>query len=229
MKAVIETGGKQYYVQEGTVHYIEKLEVQKQKLYEEVLAICEEISKCRKENALVLQEKLQLALQELNFLSVNLNIEILSKEENISYEGYDEVDFLISLNTGEPMKSISKVASGGELSRIMLALKSVMADKEKINTLIFDEIDAGISGVTAWKVSEKMAVLGKEHQLICITHLPQIAAMADSHFMIEKSTKEGRSVTDIFELQGEEILAEIGRLSSGTSVTSSSLQNALVA
>ena len=117
------------------------------------------------------------------------------------------------------MKSISKVASGGELSRIMLALKSVMADKEDIGTLIFDEIDAGISGKTAWKVSEKMAVLGKEHQLICITHLPQIAAMADSHFMIEKSAKEGRSVTEIFELKEENMIQEIARLLGGNEVT----------
>ena len=108
----------------------------------------------------------------------------------------------------------------------MLALKSIMADKEKINTLIFDEIDAGISGKTAWKVSEKMAVLGKEHQLICITHLPQIAAMADSHFMIEKSAKDGRSVTEIFELKEEKILEELARLLSGTEVTQAVITNA---
>ena len=124
------------------------------------------------------------------------------------------------------MNSISKVASGGELSRIMLALKSVMADKEEISTLIFDEIDAGISGKTAWKVSEKMAVLGKEHQLICITHLPQIAAMADAHFMIEKSAKDGRSVTEIFELKEEKVMEEIARLLSGTKVTEAVISNA---
>ena len=135
-------------------------------------------------------------------------------------------DFMISLNPGEPVKSMSKVASGGELSRIMLALKAVMADREKIPTLIFDEIDSGISGKTAWKLSEKMAVLGKEHQLICITHLPQIAAMADTHFMIEKSTKKGRSVTEIFKLKEENSLEEIARLLSGTSVTEAVLSNA---
>ena len=200
-------------------NYISGLQIQKDKQYKELISYCKELSQCRKQNALILQEKLKAALQELNFLSVELEISVNSNEEEITSEGYDNVDFLISLNPGEPMKSISKVASGGELSRIMLALKSVMADKEDIGTLIFDEIDAGISGKTAWKVSEKMAVLGKEHQLICITHLPQIAAMADSHFMIEKSAKEGRSVTEIFELKEENMIQEIARLLGGNEVT----------
>ena len=206
--------------------YISKLEVQKQKKYEEVLEYCRELSKSRKKNAILLQEKLKTALQELNFLTVELEIPVTADEEAVTAEGYDDVDFIISLNPGEPMKSISKVASGGELSRIMLALKSVMADKEEIKTLIFDEIDAGISGKTAWKVSQKMAVLGKGHQLICITHLPQIAAMADAHFMIEKSAKDGRSVTEIFELKEEKVIEEIARLLSGTDVTEAVVNNA---
>ncbi len=207
-------------------NYISGLEAKKKKEYRELLAYCKDLSLCRKENAKILQEKLKTALQELNFVSVELEIPVVSDEESITSEGYDDVDFMISLNPGEPMKSVSKVASGGELSRIMLALKSIMADKEKINTLIFDEIDAGISGKTAWKVSEKMAVLGKEHQLICITHLPQIAAMADSHFMIEKSAKDGRSVTEIFELKEEKMIQEIARLLSGTEVTETVVSNA---
>lgn len=206
--------------------YIAKLEVRKQKTRDELIKRCEEVSKCRKENAIVLQDRLTKALQELNFLAVNLEIQIISDENTITSDGYDDIDFIISLNPGEPMKSISKVASGGELSRIMLALKSIMANKEKINTLIFDEIDAGISGKTAWKVAQKMAVLGKEHQLICITHLPQIASMADVHFMIQKMEKEGRSVTDIFELKEQQIIEEIARLLSGTEVTDAVITNA---
>ena len=208
-------------------NYISGLETQRDRKYKEVISCCEKLSKCRKQNAVVLQEKLKTALQELNFLSVELEVSVISNQDALTADGYDDVDFLISLNPGEPMKSISKVASGGELSRIMLALKSVMADKEDIGTLIFDEIDAGISGKTAWKVSEKMAVLGKEHQLICITHLPQIAAMADSHFMIEKSAKEGRSVTDIFELKEDKVIEEIARLLSGTEVTETVISNAI--
>lgn len=207
-------------------NYISSLENRKQKKYKELVKCCKELSDYRKERAVSLQEKLKKALKELNFLSVELEIPVVPNPETITGDGYDDVDFIISLNPGEPVKSISKVASGGELSRIMLALKSVMADKEEIGTLIFDEIDAGISGKTAWKVSEKMAVLGKEHQLICITHLPQIAAMADAHFMIEKSAKEGRSVTEIFELKEEKALEEIARLLSGTEVTEAVIKNA---
>lgn len=207
-------------------NYIAKLEKEKADMYGRLLALCHELSAGRKENAAVLQEKLIVALRELNFLAVELDITVVSDDGNITSEGFDEVDFLISLNPGEPMKSISKVASGGELSRIMLALKTIMADKEEIGTLIFDEIDTGISGKTAWKVSEKMAVLGKEHQLICITHLPQIAAMADTHFMIEKMEKDGRSVTDIFELKEENMINEIARLLSATEVTQAVISNA---
>ncbi len=206
--------------------YISKLESQKQELYDRLLKSCEELSAFRKKNGSQLQKKLKKALQELNFLSVELEIQVTPNEEKITGDGFDDVDFLISLNPGEPMQSVSKVASGGELSRIMLALKSIMADKEKTMTLIFDEIDTGISGKTAWKVSEKMAVLGKEHQLICITHLPQIAAMADTHFMIEKREKAGRSVTEIFKLKEEEVVGEIARLLSGTDVTQAVKKNA---
>ena len=207
--------------------YISELEQRKQKKYKEVFKLCKKLSDSRKENAIILQDKLKIALQELNFLSVELEIAVVPNENVVTSDGYDDVDFMISLNPGEPMKSISKVASGGELSRIMLALKSIMADKEEIGTLIFDEIDAGISGKTAWKVSQKMAVLAKEHQLICITHLPQIAVMADAHFMIEKDTKDGRSVTEIFELKEERILEEIARLLSGTEVTEAVINNAI--
>lgn len=110
----------------------------------------------------------------------------MRKKKEYSKDGIDDAEFRISLNQGQQVKPLTEVASGGELSRIMLAIKAVMADKDEIETLIFDEIDVGISGRTAQKVSEKMALIGKEHQVICITHLAQIAAMADQHFLIEK-------------------------------------------
>ena len=206
--------------------YVKKLEEEKEQAFYEVLGYCKKLSDSRKKNGKLLQKELKQALLDLNFLSVEFEVVIEADQTKITSDGYDKVDFMISLNPGEIMKSISKIASGGELSRIMLALKAVMADKEKINTLIFDEIDSGISGKTAWKVSEKMAVIGKEHQLICITHLPQIAAMADGHFMIQKSANKGRSVTEIFELKEEESLHEIARLLSGTEVTDTVLSNA---
>ena len=140
--------------------------------------------------------------------------------------GCDTVTFQISLNPGEPLKDLSLVASGGELSRIMLAQKSVFAKKDKIGTLVFDEIDAGISGRTAWKVSEKLAVLRNRHQVICITHLPQIAAMADAHYEIEKKVLDEKTKTSIRRLSEEESIREIGRLLGTDQVTETVLQNA---
>lgn len=128
-------------------------------------------------------------------------------------------EFLISTNPGEPVKPLGKVASGGELSRIMLAIKTVLADNDAIETLIFDEIDSGISGRTAQMVSEKMNVLGRNHQIICITHLPQIAAMADAHYLIEKSVENQTTVSRIRELSSEESIEELARMLGGVEIT----------
>jgi DNA repair protein RecN (Recombination protein N) len=133
---------------------------------------------------------------------------------------------MISTNPGEPMKALGQVASGGELSRIMLALKTVLAEKDQIDTLIFDEIDAGISGKTAWKVSEKMAELSKKHQIISITHLPQIAAMADHHFVIEKKVEDLKTKTEITKLGEEPIIEELSRMLGGELITEAVRNNA---
>ncbi|MBQ9591104.1 MAG: DNA repair protein RecN [Butyrivibrio sp.] len=191
-----------------------------------VLSLCKKISDVRRKGALELQDKLKAALVDLNFLDVKFEIAINSNEENMSSKGYDDVEFMISTNPGEALRPLEKIASGGELSRIMLALKTVVADKDDISTLIFDEIDAGISGKTAWKVSQKLGVLAADHQIICITHLPQIAAMADTHFMIEKGMADGRTVTNIFALDDEGDLKELARLLGGEEITDTTLQNA---
>ena len=136
------------------------------------------------------------------------------------------MDILVSFNVGEPLKSLSQVASGGELSRFMLALKAITAEKESIDTLIFDEIDAGISGKTAWNVAEKMNVLGADHQVIAITHLAQIAAMADSHYLIEKKSDTDRTQTDIIKLSEEESVNEIARLMSSDVTTQANIISA---
>ena len=141
-------------------------------------------------------------------------------------DGYDDIEFIISTNKGEAPKPLNQVASGGELSRIMLAFKTVLADKDDIQTLIFDEIDTGISGKTAWKVSEKLGILGKNHQVVCITHLPQIAAMSDVHFLIEKSAKKDRTVTTIKKISEEDDLRELARMLGGAEITEAALQNA---
>ena len=158
------------------------------------------------------------SLKDLNFLDVKFEMEF-GQTADYTANGTDDPEFLISTNPGEPVKPLGKVASGGELSRIMLAIKTVLADQDAIETLIFDEIDSGISGRTAQMVSEKMNVLAKNHQIICITHLPQIAAMADAHYLIEKSVENKTTVSKIKCLSGEESIDELARMLGGVEIT----------
>lgn len=195
-------------------------------LKEELLTLCEKVSKIRKKSAGNLAKSMKKALEDLNFIDVAFEIHVDSDEDKIGPDGYDQTAFMISTNPGEALRPLSQVASGGELSRIMLALKTVLADKDEIETLIFDEIDTGISGKTAWKVSEKMGILGQKHQLICITHLPQIAAMADTHFQIEKTVTKERTVTTIRGQEEEESVEELARMLGGASITENVLNNA---
>ena len=194
--------------------------------FEKVKELCEKISDVRKNGAKSLQEKLKDALIDLNFLDVKFEIDIDSSEDKITSKGYDEAQFMISTNPGEALRPRDQIASGGELSRLMLALKTVVADRDDISTLIFDEIDAGISGRTAWKVSQKLGELSANHQIICITHLPQIAAMADTHYMIEKGLDGGRTVTSIYALSEKLSEKELGRLLGGDELTEATLLNA---
>lgn len=207
----------------------ECLQALQQRLAEQrnkILVLCDKISQKRKEAAEKLTEKLTQALIDLNFLDVDFEIIVLPDEARFAQDGYDTISFLISTNPGEAKKPLQQVASGGELSRIMLAFKSVFADKEGTDTLIFDEIDTGISGRTAWKVSEKLGQLSNGHQIICITHLPQIAAMADTHFLIEKQVVNDRTTTQIHRISDEESLHELARLLGSGCVTEAVLNNA---
>lgn len=206
--------------------YRASLQERTEALKKEVLALCADISDMRRKNAQALAEQMRQALSDLNFEQAVFEIEVESAEEWMGENGFDRICFRISTNPGEPVRELAQVASGGELSRIMLALKTVLADKDAIETLIFDEIDAGISGRTAWKVSEKMGILGRGHQLICITHLPQIAAMADTHYVIEKQVVDLRSITGIRELSEAESVEELARMLGGDSITESALKNA---
>ena len=206
--------------------YRATLEKRVRELKKNILSLCGEISAMRAESAGRLSTEMKNALLDLNFQNAEFEIRVDASEEHLSSTGYDRVTFLISTNVGEKKKELAQVASGGELSRVMLALKTVLADKDQIETLIFDEIDTGISGKTAWKVSEKMGILGRNHQLICITHLPQIAAMADQHFCIEKQVADGRAVTDIRRLSEEESVEELARMLGGASITENVLNNA---
>ena len=205
--------------------YIRELTEQLAKAEEGLKEACAKLTQIRQKNAVILQGQLRDALVHLNFLTVEFEIAV-RPEQNMTSKGWDDVEFLISTNPGEALKPLGQVASGGELSRIMLAIKTVLAGRDEIDTLIFDEIDTGISGRTAWRVSEQLDTLAHAHQVICITHLPQIAAMADRHFCIEKSSTGENTITDIRLLEEEEALCELARLLGSDALSEAALSNA---
>ena len=206
-------------------HEIEILKNEQERIRERYLKEAKNLSEQRCKVAKTLGSNITKALEDLNFLDVRFEIEV-TKKDQISADGMDQIRFMISTNPGLPMRPVQEVASGGELSRIMLALKSVAAQADGVDTLIFDEIDTGISGETANRVAKKMAVISKDHQVIAITHLPQIAAMADSHFEIEKHVEENETVTSIHPLSEEDTVRELARMLGGAKITDSVLANA---
>ena len=183
------------------------------------------LSEIRQKYSKTLTDKIIEGLKDLNFLDVQFRIDFKRKEEYTA-GGFDDIEYEISTNPGESVKPLGRIVSGGELSRIMLAIKAILADRDQIETLIFDEIDTGISGRTAQKVSEKMSVIGRHHQVLCITHLPQIAAMADTHFEIEKHQRGTETITEIHPLEGEDSIQELARLLGGAEITQAVYQNA---
>ena len=194
--------------------------------YARLLEHCAELSAVRREAADRFGAKLKEALLDLNFPQVEFESRMSSGEENLSSGGYDKLVFYISMNPGESMRPLDQIASGGELSRIMLGLKTVFAGKDEIYAFVFDEIDTGISGKTAWKVAEKMGKLAADHQILCITHLPQIASMQDSHYLIAKESADGRTMTHIRKLTEEESDREVARLLGADRITDAALENA---
>lgn len=205
--------------------YLNQLSTKKNQKMQELDDLCEQVSKLRQKESVKLCAAIQESLQELNFLDVRFTMEFARTQDYTAF-GTDDVEFMISTNPGEPVKPLGKVASGGELSRIMLAIKTVMAESDDIATLIFDEIDSGISGRTAQMVSEKMNLIAKNHQIICITHLPQIAAMANSHFLIEKSVEHQSTYSRIKRLKEEESVEELARMLGGVEITDTVMQSA---
>lgn len=205
--------------------YLADMERELTKSKEELEQFCSELSEIRKKEAVKLTKAIRKALLDLNFLDVTFEMKF-DRTEDYTASGYDAPEFLISTNPGEPVKPLGKVVSGGELSRIMLGIKTVMAETDEIESLIFDEIDSGISGRTAQMVSEKMNLLGKNHQIICITHLPQIAAMADSHYLIEKSVENQSTHSRIHKLDQEQSVKELARMLGGVEITDTVIQNA---
>ncbi len=202
--------------------YMQQLENKLADITKKLTVTSDELTEIRKKEAFRLCSLIKESLEDLNFMSVEFDMNF-SKLDKFTAEGNDEAVFMISTNIGQPMRPLYEVASGGELSRVMLAIKSGLADEDDTPTLVFDEIDVGISGRTAQKVAEKMSILGKNHQLICITHLPQIAAMADSHYSIEKNVENNKTVTNIRKLSKQDQISEIARLLGGATITEATL------
>ena len=221
----LEEKSKRIEVLNDYDEYLKKLETNLKSKEEELSAVSNKVSEIRQEEAKELTKQIIQALNDLNFLDVNFEMEF-TRLSSYTANGIDDAQFMISTNPGEPIRPLDKVASGGELSRIMLAIKTIMAENDSIDTLIFDEIDTGISGRTAQMVSEKMNSLGRSHQIICITHLPQIAAMADTHFLIEKSVENESTITNIHKLSDEESVTELARMLGGVEITDTVISNA---
>lgn len=205
---------------------LKQLAEQKKTLEREIMATCVEISNIRKKTAELIERDIAKSLQDLGMKHAQFSV-VIERRSGFTRNGFDKVEFYISPNIGEALKPLAQTASGGEMSRVMLALKASLASAETIETFIFDEIDSGISGKTAQMVAEKIALLSKKQQILCITHLPQIAAMADNHYLIEKLSDGGRARTTISELDDEAAVREIARLMSGANITNATLEAAL--
>ena len=200
------------------------LERKLKKTMEETVAAGAALTQARREAAVILEKRIQQELQDLDMKKVRFAIEFTPKEPGL--DGCDVIRFLMSANAGEDLKPISRIASGGELARIMLALKNVLAEQESIGTLVFDEVDTGVSGRAAQKVAEKLAQVSRRKQVLCVTHLPQLAAMADTHFSVEKGERGGRTYTRVVQLDREQRKAELARITGGTQVTEALLESA---
>lgn len=200
------------------------LEQKLKKAEKATLAAGAELTRVRSEAAKVLEGRIQRELRDLDMNKVRFAIEFTEKEP--SPDGCDTIRFLMSANVGEDLRPIARIASGGELARIMLALKNVLAEQESIGTLVFDEVDTGVSGRAAQKVAEKLAQVSRRKQVLCVTHLPQLAAMADTHFSVEKGERGGRTYTEVILLNREQRKAELARITGGSKVTEAFLESA---
>ena len=221
----LEDSRKEYERLSEYDEYISGLSDKIKKVEKAMLKAADALTAERQRQAENLCRDIRDALADLSFMEVRFDM-VFDRLPECTANGIDDCYFVISTNVGEKMRPLYDVASGGELSRIMLAIKSCMASEDNIGTLVFDEIDVGISGRAAQKVAEKMAVISRSHQVISITHLPQIAAMADSHYLIEKSADEGKTVTRIVRLNDEESTEEIARLLGGVTITEAVMSNA---
>lgn len=212
------------YADERLLKLNKELEAQKKQCQ----AAAESLSRRRREAAAALEERIISELRDLSMPSVRFAVEFAPVENKLGFDanGMDQIRFIMSANAGEEMGRISKIASGGELSRIMLAMKNVFAENDPVSTMIFDEIDTGVSGIAAQRVGEKLYCVSRGKQVMCVTHLPQIAAMADSHFVISKEERGGRTFTQVRPLDTEGRKHELARLHGGDHITATTLASA---
>src|SRR5690625_3048266 len=190
----------------------------------EALKIANKLSQIRKQTAANLMKQIKIELKELYLDKTTFDVQF-SENKDLNTNGIDQVTFMLSTNIGEPLKELSKVASGGELSRIMLALKKIFAKHDRIGTVIFDEIDTGVSGRVAQAIAEKMFQLSTSTQVLCITHLPQVAAMSDYHLLIQKDTVHHRTTTSLKKLSKQEKVQELGRMMTGATLTDTAIEH----
>lgn len=207
---------------------LRKLEGKLEQFRKATVETAHELTRARKAAASRLSERIISELSVLNMPSVHFEVDITSVDNDTGFDstGADTIRFLMSANRGEKAGPISRIASGGELSRIMLAMKNVFSERERVETLVFDEIDTGVSGIAAQRVAEKLAQLSRTKQVLCVTHLPQIAAMADTHFLIEKAETQERTYTRIVELDRQGRAQELSRLHGGENITENTLKSA---
>lgn len=203
---------------------LEKLKQKLQKAEQEAWAAAEALRQNRRENAEIMSTRILQELKELDMPRVQFSCQF--RELELQPNGADAVAFYLSANAGEALKPLSKVASGGELARIMLSMKNVLAEKDQIATLIFDEVDTGVSGRAAQKVAEKLRKLAQHKQVLCVTHLPQMAALADTHMLISKCERDGRTYTSVTPLNTEGRKRELARIIGGTHITETTLKSA---
>jgi len=221
MLAYLETCKEELETLEASTDRAVKLEGALAETKQEMLQMGEALRVVRKEAATEMEARVIEELSDLSMRGVRFAVEFMEREPDQT--GLDDVSFLMSANAGEKLGKISRIASGGELARIMLALKSVLAENDSVTTMVFDEVDTGVSGIAAQRVGEKMSKIARDKQVLCVTHLPQIAALADGHYLISKSVSEGRTYTQVGPLDHEGRKLELARLTGGENITELSL------
>lgn len=224
-----EEANKEYEMLDNAKERVEELQARLSKLEKEVLAIANKLTEKRKTIASQFEKDIITNLKDLGMGGTTFKVEfkeVKNIPQNVTTNGIDDIEFMISPNIGEPLKPLSKIISGGEMSRFMLAMKNIIADKDSISTMVFDEIDTGISGNIMTQVSMKMCRISRNHQVIAVTHMPSLCAMADTHFLIEKQVENDKTITHVYPLDKDGDINEIGRLIGGASYSDYAIPHA---